>query len=65
MLLAAALVAAGLAVTGLSVVKLSARVRIPNGAGDAAAAIDAGRGEQAVSSFRADDDRRAANRGSS
>ena len=36
----------------------------PDGAGDAAAAIDAGRGEQAVSSFRADDDRRAADRGS-
>ena len=32
------------------------------GAGDAAAAIDAGRGEQAVSSFRADDDRRPADR---
>ena len=62
LLLASVMVAAGISLSGLSLAELR-RSRSADGAGDAAVAIVAGRGNQAVSARRAGGDRYAPSRG--
>ena len=57
MLLASMLIAAGLAISALALTVLSTRDPTANRAGDAAYAIDAGRGNEAVRAVRTGHDR--------